>query len=129
MTPRLALNLGIRTEQESIPGMGLGEEAFKFGFGEKIAPRLGAAYDIYGDGRMKVFGSWGRYYDWTKYELSRGSFGGDFWRIYYRSLDTLDVGSLNLNNMPGRDLWGSRHGFRDRRVPTFGSVDPDIKPM
>ena len=56
---------------------------------------------------MKVFGSWGRYFDWTKYELARGSFGGDIWHIYYRSLDTLDIGSLNLSNMPGRDLWGS----------------------
>ncbi len=129
VTPRLALNLGIRTEQESIPGMGTGEEAFKFGFGEKIAPRLGAAYDIYGDGRMKVYGSWGRYFDWTKYELSRGSFGGDFWRVYYRSLDTLDVFNLSLNNKPGRDLWGSSTGFRNRRVNYVGNVDPDIRPM
>ena len=129
VTPRLALNLGIRTEQESIPGMGTGEEAFKFGFGEKIAPRLGAAYDVHGDGRMKVYASWGRYFDWTKYELSRGSFGGDFWRAYYRSLDTTDVFNLSLNNKPGRDLWGSSTGFRNRRVNYVGNVDPDIKPM
>ena len=90
VTPRLSLNLGIRTENESVPTSGLGEEAFKFGFGDKLAPRLGAAYDVHGDGRMKVYGSWGRYFDWTKYELARGSFGGDFWRVYYRSLDTLD---------------------------------------
>ena len=110
--------------------MGLGEEAFKFGFGEKIAPRLGAAYDVLGDGRMKVYGSWGRYFDWTKYELSRGSFGGDFWRVYYRSLDTTDdVFNLNLNNKPGRDLWGSSTGYRNRRVNYVGNVDPDIKPM
>jgi hypothetical protein len=31
--------------------------------------------------------------------------------------------------MPGRDLWGSASGFRDRRVPNFDSVDPEIKPM
>ena len=51
---------------------------------------------------MKVFGSWGRYYDWTKYELPRGSFGAETWCIYYRGLDTLDLASLNLSNMPGR---------------------------
>jgi hypothetical protein len=34
-----------------------------------------------------------------------------------------------LANMPGRDLWGSATGFRDRRVPNFESVDPAIKPM
>ncbi len=46
-------------------------------------------------------GSWGRYYDWTKYDLPRGSYGGDIWQIYYRSLDTLDINSLNLTNKPG----------------------------
>ena len=84
VTPRLSLNLGIRTETETVPDFATGEEAFKFSFGDKLAPRLGAAYDVRGDGRLKVYGSWGRYFDWTKYELARGSFGGDFWRIYYR---------------------------------------------
>ena len=63
------------------------ENAFEFGFGEKLAPRLGAAYDVNGDGRMKVFGSWGLYYDWTKYELPRGSFGAETWCTYYRGLN------------------------------------------
>ena len=31
--------------------------------------------------------------------------------------------------MPGRDLWGSATGFRNRRVNFVGNVDPDIKPM
>ena len=94
-----------------------------------MAPRLGAAYDLFGDGRIKVFGSWGRYYDWTKYELPRGSFGAETWCIYYRGLDTLDLGNLNLSNMPGRTC-GSRPGScRDRRVPSFDSIDPDIQPM
>ena len=79
-----------------------------------------------GDGRLKAFGSWGRYFDWVKYELARGSFGGDTWLVNYRSLDTLDVNSLSLSNMPGRDLWG---GVRDRRVPNFDTIDPDLKPM
>ena len=75
---------------------------------------------------MKVFGSWGRYYDWVKYELARGSFGGDTWLVYYRSLDTLDVNSLSLANMPGRTCGAAS---RDRRVPNFDTIDPDLKPM
>ncbi len=125
---RLTLNLGVRTEKETIPSFrkDVKDTAFEFGFGKKIAPRLGATYDVMGDGRMKAFGSWGRYYDWVKYELARGSFGGDTWLVNYRSLDTLDVNSLSLANMPGRDLWG---GARDRRVPNFDTIDPDLKPM
>ena len=105
---RLTLNLGVRTEKETIPSFrtDIKDTAFEFGYGKKIAPRLGATYDVLGDGRLKAFGSWGRYYDWVKYELARGSFGGDTWLVNYRSLDTLDVNSLSLVNMPGRDLWG-----------------------
>ena len=87
---RLTLNLGLRTEDEKVPTFrpDFLENAFHFTFADKLAPRLGAAYDVFGDGRMKVFGSWGIYYDWTKYELPRGSFGAETWCIYYRGLDT-----------------------------------------
>ena len=107
---RLTLNLGLRTEDEKVPTFRpeFLETAFHFTFADKLAPRLGAAYDVWGDGRLKVFGSWGLYYDWTKYELPRGSFGAETWCIYYRGLDTLDLGSLSLSNMPGRDLWVTR---------------------
>jgi outer membrane receptor protein involved in Fe transport len=72
---RLTLNLGIRTENEKIPTFrpDIAKYAFQFGFGDKLAPRLGATYDVRGDGRVKAFASWGRYYDWTKYEIARGS--------------------------------------------------------
>ena len=128
----LTLNLGMRFENEVIPSFrtDLAENAVEFGFGDKIAPRFGAAYDVAGNGRMKIFGAYGRYYDWTKYELSRGAFGGDIWTVYYRSLDDPNwIQHRQPDNMPGRDLWGSASGFRDRRVPNFETVDPDLKPM
>jgi hypothetical protein len=128
----LTVNLGARLERETIPSFRpeVRAQAIRFGFGDKIAPRIGAAYDLLGDGRAKVFGSYGRYYDWTKYDLSRLSFGGEIWKVYYRSLDDpTQVFTLGLDNMPGRDLWGSTQGYRDFRVPNFDSVDPAIKPM
>ena len=129
---KLTLNLGVRTEDEKVPSFRPEylETAIHFTMKDKMAPRLGAAYDVWGDGKMKVFGSWGLYYDWTKYNLPRGSFGAETWCIYYRSLDTLNLSSLNLSNMPGRDLWTTPGSCRDRRVPSFaGSIDPDLKPM
>jgi hypothetical protein len=70
---RLTLNLGLRTEKEIIPSFrpDIRDYAIKFGFGDKLAPRIGASYDWFGDGHLKVYGSWGRYFDWPKYELSR----------------------------------------------------------
>jgi hypothetical protein len=129
---RLTLNLGVRTENEKVPTFrpDYQKYAFQFGWADKLAPRLGAAFDVLANGRLKAFGSWGRYYDWTKYELPRGSFGAETWCIFYRGLNTTDLGSLSLSNMPGPDLWENQGTCRDRRVPSFGSsIDPDTKPM
>jgi hypothetical protein len=135
--PRLTLTLGLRTENETVPSfrreLALAQTghdyAFHFGFQDKLAPRVGASFDVFGDGRLKLFGSFGRYYDWVKYELSRGTFGGDIWQIYYRSLDTTDVFSISRANMPGRDIWnGTGTSFRDRRVVSF-DIAEGIKPM
>ncbi len=131
--PRLTLNLGLRTERERVPSFqrDVKEFAFDFGFKQKMAPRLGASFDVFGDGRLKVYGSWGYYYDWVKYELARGTFGGDYWRVRYRSLDSPNVFDLNSSNLPGRDLWNPSvaDSFRNRRVPGFDTIDPNIKPM
>jgi hypothetical protein len=128
---RLTLSLGLRTERETIPSFArhIQDYAFRFNFDDKLAPRLGASYDLFGDGRVKLYGAWGRYYDWTKYELARGTFGAEFWRVFYRPLDSLDVFNFGPGNLPGADLWGGALGYRDRRLPGFQYIDPDIKPM
>ena len=78
---RLTLNLGLRFENEIVPNFGTtGTTAIEFGWGDKLAPRLGLAFDLTGDGKTKIFGSYGWFYDRFKYELPRGSFGGDFFR-------------------------------------------------
>ncbi len=131
--PRLTLSLGIRTERETIPSYNrdLQDVAIKFGWGDKLAPRLGASYDLFGNGKTKIFGSWGRLFDWTKYELVRGSFGGDVWKERWYSLDTLDIFSLGLNNLQGRNLWSPVPGsFQDHRSPLDeDTLDPGLKPM
>ena len=66
-----------------------------FGFGDKLAPRLGFAYDINGDGRWKAYGSWGYFYDIMKLELPRGAFGGDKWLQYERIFPALAASSID----------------------------------
>ena len=131
---RLTLTLGFRTENERVPSVNraLKDYAFHFGFADKLAPRLGASFDIFGDGRIKVYGSWGRYFDWVKYELSRGSYGGDYWRVYYRTLDSpnvfTDLALVKPPNLPGTNVWRTST-FRNRRSNYIESVDTDVKPM
>jgi hypothetical protein len=131
---RFSLDLGLRFEKEVVPSFrrDIQETAFEFGWADKIAPRLGAAYDLLGDGKVKLYGSYGLFYDWVKYELARGTFGGDFWRTYYRPLDSIDpavVLALGNGNLPGRNLWPTE--FQDWRIPAFGSeqLDPELNPM
>lgn len=135
---RLTLNFGVRTENESVPSYSLDPAippvGIEFGYGEKLAPRVGASYDLTGDGRNKIYGSWGVFYDIMKLELPRGSFGGDKWLEYYYTLDTADWTTLNNNPScppacPGTLIRGPidfRHPSND---PTDNAVDDDLKPF
>jgi len=131
--PRLTLNLGFRWEKETVPSFqrNVQDTAFAFNWNDKFAPRLGASFDVFGDGRMKIYGSWGRYYDWVKYELARGTFGGDYWRVRYYALETTNAFGLSSTNLTGRPLWNPAQptAFRNRRVAGFDTIDPQIKPM
>jgi hypothetical protein len=129
---KLTLNAGLRSENEKIPAYRteLRKHVFDFGFGERIAPRLGVSYDFSGRGRAKLYASWGRYFDWTKYSMARNLFGGEVWCIYYRSIDdpTHPI-TATLRNMPGRDLWTGSGACRDLRVPRFETIADKAKPM
>jgi outer membrane receptor protein involved in Fe transport len=132
----LTINAGVRTERERVPtyttGADIPEFGVEFGFKDKLAPRVGFAYDIKGDGKWKAFGSWGVFYDIFKLELPRGSFGGDKWLEYYYTLDTYDWTSLPLGaSCPPACPGTLIQGPVDFRHPSFGSdaIDPDLKPM
>ena len=95
---RLTVNAGLRTENETVPFYSAVEEAgvepIHFSFGEKLAPRAGAAWDVAGDGRWKVHGSWGIFYDIFKLAMPQAAFGGLRFTIYSFKLETSDWPSL-----------------------------------
>jgi outer membrane receptor protein involved in Fe transport len=142
--PNLTLNLGLRTEHERIPNFGsVGvDNPIEFGFGEKLAPRLGFTYDPFSDGRTKIYGSYGKYYDVMKYELPRGSFGGDKWVDFFYTWDNPDINvnavascATGTNTIAERPVCpgGTLIEPLDRRHNAAedpdATIDPDLKPM
>jgi Carboxypeptidase regulatory-like domain/TonB dependent receptor len=119
---RLTINAGVRIESEKVPfySPGSSGNAIDFGFGDKVAPRLGFAYDVKGDGRWKAYGSFGRYFDITKLEMPRGSLGGEEWLIYAWTLDSFNWPNINCQQgttgCPGRYLETQRLRFGSHEI-------------
>lgn len=87
----LTLNLGIRLDQETQPPYDPKRfPSVDFGWGDKIAPRIGGAYDLLHNGKVKVYASYGKFFDIMKMGLARGSFGSDYWHECVYTLDDVD---------------------------------------
>jgi hypothetical protein len=95
---RFTLNIGLRTEREKLIPFTSTNNATKeiyFGFGDKLAPRLGVAWDVRGDSSWKVYANGGMFYDMMKHSAPRDAFGGGVFKIDYYTLDTYDYTKLN----------------------------------
>lgn len=118
---RVTVNLGIRIENETVPNFGsTGSQAIKFGWGDKITPRFGIAFDLTGDGKTKLFASYGWFYDRFKYELPRGSFGGDFFRRDF--FEILPARGLNYLGYTLANIIGSNPDPIGGRCPIVGGT-------
>ncbi|HEV8319160.1 MAG TPA: TonB-dependent receptor [Vicinamibacterales bacterium] len=91
---RLTVRPGLRYEQQDLvggdpplchaddsrPGLGDGTGPAihcSFKWKNNWAPRIGAAYDVLGNGRSKVYGSWGRFYAKVPNDLAARSLSAD----------------------------------------------------
>jgi len=107
----VTINAGVRFDKEYLPGEGgapgVTNHPIDFSWTDKIAPRIGAAWDVFRDGRMKVFGSYGRFYDIMKLNLAISSFGGQYWQNCVYGLSTSDLISITPQfNSSGRFCGG-----------------------
>jgi hypothetical protein len=104
----ITINAGLRLEKEDLPAENQPSTQkvttpINFGWGDKIAPRVGAAWDVFKNGKMKVFGGFGEYYDQMKLNVAISSYGGQYWQECWYALMTPDLSSINpVYNSGGR---------------------------
>jgi hypothetical protein len=87
----VTINAGLRVEREYLPAEDQPTtqkitQPINFGWGDKVAPRIGAAWDVRGNGKMKVFGGYGEYYDQMKLNVAISSYGGQYWQECWYAL-------------------------------------------
>ena len=131
------INLGLRIENEYLPpykavqaGTQI-QNPIAFGWGDKLAPRLGAAWDIKGDGKWKLSGSFNTTYDVMKFNLAQGSFGGQFWVTHVYALDSPDVYALGKGNPGALGKEVINYDNRTVEIDSNGVIlgnDPNLKP-
>ena len=133
---KLTVNYGVRAEHELVPSYRPENPSLLFGWGDKVAPRVGFAYDITGDSRWKAYGSWGQFYDVFKLELPRGAWGAEHWIQYIYTLDTFNWTNIDCTGVPGASpaCPGTFIEQNDRRHVSNGQglenlVDPNLKPV
>jgi hypothetical protein len=116
----LTLNLGLRMDKENLPSYNptSGFQGISFGWGQKLAPRLGAAYDVLHNGKLKVYGSFGYFFDIMKYNLPQGSFGGAYWHDCVYAMDSPDYTGI----IPQRDASGHYCPIGTGNTPAIGQI-------
>ncbi len=140
----LTLNLGLRFDDETQPAYDPTRfPTVHFGWRDKIAPRLGGAYDLLHNGKVKVYASYGKFYDIMKMGLARGSFGSDYWHDCVYAMDDPDYTKIKPTYALGGGCpaTGPAPGVNTGRFienvdfratkadPRDPAISPNMKPM
>ena len=140
----LTINYGVRFDKEYLPPYSPGNPSINFGFTQKVAPRIGGAYDLFHNGKFKIFANYGKFFDIMKYSLPRGSFGGEYWHDCVYAMDSVDYTQITPTSPGGHACGPSSNPAAGVTVgrfieninwrapagdPADPGVDPNINPM
>ena len=117
--PGLTFNLGVRVEKEYLPAPGGYKNLIKtidFGWTDKVAPRLGVAWDPTHTGKAKVFGSYGVVNDVMKLLLAQTSYGAQSYEECAYALGPNSSNTFNVADFAGLT-------FKNGRACPNGTAD------
>jgi hypothetical protein len=124
VTDTLTLQLGLRAESSESVGNATRlspNTKLDFGFGDMVAPRLGFIWDFLGNGKSKIYGHYGKFFQSIPLDINVRAFGNELIDLYFYyypgdgGLPTLD----NLGTL-----------FYIYKLSSEGTVvDPDIEPQ
>ncbi len=115
---RLTINPGLRYEQETLDGAQVKGFALK----NNWAPRIGATYDPAGDGKTKIYGSWGRFYSRIPNDVAARHLSAD------DAMSRGDYFDAELTRpIPAGVLAGGVTNHLLLQNPTAGAIDSDAK--
>jgi hypothetical protein len=113
VTNNLSLALGVRFGAQRLFNS-LGE--VHADIDDNIAPRLGLVWDIMGNGKSKLFGHWGKFYETIPMDIVIRAFGGEITVFSYNLSDDPNDVANDPAVRPARYLGGG-----------FSRVDPNVK--
>jgi outer membrane receptor protein involved in Fe transport len=118
-----SLNLGVRADSFSSTGEAsdsFDNRELDFGFGDMVAPRIGFTWDVTRNGRSKLYGHYGRFYESVPLDINSRAFGNEQFNLYFFYFP--DNGTLPSAANPGE--WFYTYSFG-----TGTRVADDIEPM
>jgi outer membrane receptor protein involved in Fe transport len=130
--PNLTINAGLRWEQQVgyvagflqgtvAPDTGEKIPDVAFRLNDLIAPRIGFIFDPTQEGKSKIFGHWGRFYENVPMDLNVRSFGGE---ITQQVLVGVDPATRELNNSCAFD-----HGTPDLTSKVLGCTPGSVRTL
>ncbi len=138
---RLTLSAGVRLESESVPGFNddpewaaiMRKDCLDFSLLDKVAPRLGVAWNPGGDDGLKLYAAYGIFFGDVDLDLAMRAFGGtrwvqdSFWLPAAQAHRLFEIGRLK-DGKRDYSFLNPRYPW-DRRFQYWDVLDPELKPM
>lgn len=116
------LDLGLRaTRSESTGEAASDQRRLEFDFEDQLAPRLGFTYDVARNGKSKLYGHWGRFYESVPLDINVRAFGNENFELWFMLYP--EDGSLpqlgNLGTNVGHTAFGTATSVAEGIQPTY----------